>query len=199
MVGNQTYDTLRYRLDVGIGAWNRELEFAGTNATVWMSLELQIGNGSQCRAALASLARTLDQIGAPHLSIAMHLTPRHWSSPPPVPLHPPVAPPSLSIRRPRYRPFPSAGTPPRPPSPSFRRRAAPLLHLLLLVTHRRRAAWSSGSRRIPAPPVATVAGGGLAPPLLSRSRGSRRRPGRHGHPNDCFGIELISILGLIWY
>ena len=84
MVGNQTYDTLRYRLDVGIGAWNRELEFAGTNATVWMSLELQIGNGSQYRAAFASLARTLEQIRAPHLGIAMHSTPRRSPSPPPV-------------------------------------------------------------------------------------------------------------------
>jgi hypothetical protein len=28
--------TYSFRLDVGIEAWNSELEFAGTNSTVWM-------------------------------------------------------------------------------------------------------------------------------------------------------------------
>jgi len=69
-------------LEVGIGAWNQELEFAGTNTAVWMSLELQIGNGNEYRMTFASLARTLEQIGAPHIGIAMHSSPRHLPSPP---------------------------------------------------------------------------------------------------------------------
>jgi hypothetical protein len=60
--GNANSNSFTPRLDVGIGAWNQELEFTGTNTIIWMSLELEIGNMSEYRAAFTSLARTLEQI-----------------------------------------------------------------------------------------------------------------------------------------
>ena len=94
-----------------------------------MSLELQIRNGSEYRTTFASLAHTLEQIGAPHLGIAMHSSPRRLPSPPSWR----AVPPSLSLRRCATPPSPSAGGPRYHPSPSFRPRATPFLLLLVFL------------------------------------------------------------------
>jgi hypothetical protein len=77
---------IRLRLEVGIEAQNLELELAGTNTVVWMSLELRIRIASEYQMAFASLACTLQQIGAPTLGITRHSP--VVVSPPSSPHHP---------------------------------------------------------------------------------------------------------------
>jgi hypothetical protein len=109
------------RLDVGIGAWNQELEFAGTNTIVWMSLELEIGNVSEYRVAFASLSPTLEQIGAPRLGITMHSLSHPCAARPLLPRSAGRA--TIPLPSPaRHPPSPSAGRPHRPPTPSLRDR-----------------------------------------------------------------------------
>jgi hypothetical protein len=164
---NSEAKTFTPPLDVGIGAWNQELKFAGTNTILWMSLELEIGNVSEYRATFASLAHTLEQIRGPYVWMSLELEignvseyraafaslahtleqiggpylgiAMHLSSRPHAarPLRR-AAPPSLSLRRQAA-----------PPSHSFPLRPAPLCLLLFLAAG--------------------------APPPLSMPRGGERR------------------------
>jgi hypothetical protein len=63
---------LRLRLNVGIQAWNWELEFMVMNAAVWTSSELEKETEANTHVALLLLAGTFPQFRAQSLCIPMH-------------------------------------------------------------------------------------------------------------------------------